>query len=96
MSSMPATNTLEPIFLFGAAHFLPRSQTSSGKTFTMTGTEELDGVVQFAVRDMFHQMARDVHRTFKVLGLGCDPDGLCNCGRIFRSAWMNLYDTCTM
>jgi len=40
-------------------------QTSSGKTFTMTGTEELDGVVQFAVRDMFRQMNRAVDRKFQ-------------------------------
>ena len=42
-------------------------QTSSGKTFTMTGTEELDGVVQHAVRDMFKIMTRSVDRKFQVV-----------------------------
>ena len=41
-------------------------QTSSGKTFTMTGTDELDGIVQFAVRDMFRLMKRSVDRKFQV------------------------------
>ena len=33
-------------------------QTSSGKTFTMTGTDTADGIVQYAVRDAFKHIQR--------------------------------------
>ena len=39
----------------------------------MTGTEDADGIVQFAVRDLFHQMSRAVDRKFQVPTLAHTP-----------------------
>jgi centromeric protein E len=41
-------------------------QTSSGKTFTMLGSDKVNGILQLAARDLFQYMSEKVDRDFIV------------------------------